>query len=57
MTRADIADFLGLTLETVSRSFTAFRKRGWVREPEHQKVELLDLAALSALAEGTADAD
>jgi CRP/FNR family transcriptional regulator len=53
MTRADIADFLGLTLETVSRSFTAFRKRGWVREPEHQRVELLDLAALSALAEGT----
>lgn len=57
MTRADIADFLGLTLETVSRSFTAFRKRGWVREPEHQKVELLDLAALSGLAEGTSDAD
>jgi CRP/FNR family transcriptional regulator len=57
MTRADIADFLGLTLETVSRGFTAFRKRGWVREPEHQKVELLDIAALSALAEGTAEAD
>ncbi len=53
MTRADIADFLGLTLETVSRSFTAFRKRGWLREPEHQKVELLDLAAISALADGT----
>jgi CRP/FNR family transcriptional regulator len=53
MTRADIADFLGLTLETVSRSFTAFRKRGWVREPLHQKVELLNLAALTAMAEGT----
>ena len=53
MTRADIADFLGLTLETVSRSLTAFRKRGWIREPVHHKVELLDLAALSALAEGT----
>ena len=53
MTRADIADFLGLTLETVSRSFTAFRKRGWLREPEHQKVELLDIGALSALADGT----
>ncbi len=55
MTRADIADFLGLTLETVSRAFTAFRKRGWVREPVHQRVELLDLGALAALAEGTND--
>jgi len=54
MTRADIADFLGLTLETVSRSLTAFRRRGWIREPAYQRVELLDLGALSALAEGTA---
>lgn len=54
MTRADIADFLGLTLETVSRSLTAFRKRGWIREPVHHRVELLNLRALSALAEGTA---
>ncbi len=57
MTRADIADFLGLTLETVSRSFTAFRKRGWLQEPEHMKVELLDLEALSGLADGTSDVD
>ncbi len=57
MTRADIADFLGLTLETVSRSFTAFRKRGWLREPEHQKVELLDLAALAGLADGTSEVE
>ncbi|WP_165943451.1 Crp/Fnr family transcriptional regulator [Roseicella aquatilis] len=55
MTRADIADFLGLTLETVSRSLTAFRKRGWIREPVHHKVELLNLSAVSALAEGTND--
>lgn len=55
MTRADIADFLGLTLETVSRSLTAFRKRGWIREPVHQRVELLDMASLTALADGSAD--
>ncbi len=55
MTRADIADFLGLTLETVSRTFTAFRKRGWLREPGHMKVELLDTGALNALAQGTSE--
>lgn len=53
MTRADIADFLGLTLETVSRTLTAFRRRGWIREPAHQRVELINLGALSGLAEGT----
>lgn len=57
MTRADIADFLGLTLETVSRTLTAFRKRGWIREPAHQRVELINLASLSELAEGTAPGD
>ncbi|MBK1656942.1 Crp/Fnr family transcriptional regulator [Paracraurococcus ruber] len=52
MTRADIADFLGLTLETVSRSLTAFRKRGWIREPVHHRVEMVNLRAVSDLAEG-----
>ena len=52
MTRADIADFLGLTLETVSRTLTAFRRRGWVREPSHGRVELLRREALLELTEG-----
>lgn len=55
MTRADIADFLGLTLETVSRSFTAFRRRGWIREPSHGRVELLQRQALTELIDGDAD--
>lgn len=52
MTRADIADFLGLTLETVSRTLTAFRRRGWVREPAHGRIELLRREQLLELTEG-----
>lgn len=55
MTRADIADFLGLTLETVSRTLTAFRRRGWVREPSHGRIELLRRDPLTALTDGAAD--
>jgi CRP/FNR family transcriptional regulator len=52
MTRADIADFLGLTLETVSRGFTAFRRRGWIREPTNGRVELRRRQALMELIDG-----
>jgi CRP/FNR family transcriptional regulator len=52
MTRGDIADFLGLTLETVSRTLTAFRRRGWIREPSHGHVELVRKDQLLALTEG-----
>jgi CRP/FNR family transcriptional regulator len=52
MTRADIADFLGLSLETVSRVFTLFSKRGWQNEPAHHKVVLRDIPALTELADG-----
>jgi CRP/FNR family transcriptional regulator len=53
MTRSDIADFLGLTLETVSRTLTAFRRRGWVREPSHGRIELLRRDQLVELTEGS----
>lgn len=52
MTRSDIGDFLGLTLETVSRTFTAFKKQKWIEEPAHQRLRLLDRDALNELAEG-----
>lgn len=56
-TRADIGDFLGLTLETVSRAISSFRKRGWIRLHGHSGIELLDGAALTTLATGeSADA-
>ena len=55
MTRSDIADFLGLTLETVSRTLTAFRRRGWVREPAHGPIELLRRDTLTELTDGIAE--
>jgi CRP/FNR family transcriptional regulator len=55
MTRAEIGDLLGLALETVSRAFTALKKRGLVKEPGGHKVELPDIPALAALADGDMD--
>lgn len=50
MSRTDIADYLGLTIETVSRSFTKLRNTGLIRLPEPHLVELVDKRALQAVA-------
>jgi CRP/FNR family transcriptional regulator, anaerobic regulatory protein len=52
MTRTDIADYLGLTTETVSRVFTDFRRQGRIRLAEAGEVRLLDPVTLEAIAEG-----
>lgn len=49
MPRADIADHLGLTVETVSRCLTALRTRGLIALPGTYRVEILDPAGLRAL--------
>lgn len=51
MTRTDIADYLGLTIETVSRTFTKLRKSGVIEVPDAHTVTLMDLAALRDLTE------
>lgn len=51
-TRADIGEFLGLTLETVSRAISAFRKRGWIRLHGHSGIELADRESLIGLGSG-----
>lgn len=51
-TRADIGEFLGLTLETVSRAVSAFRKRGWIRLHGQSGIELTDRAALLGMGSG-----
>ena len=48
MPRADIADHLGLTVETVSRCLTALRARGLIALPGTYRVEILDHAGLQA---------
>lgn len=46
MRRADIADFMGLTTETVSRAFTTLRQQGVIRLPDVNDVEVVDMARL-----------
>jgi len=57
MSRVDIADYLGLTVETVSRQFTALRGRGAIRLPSANRVEILDPAPLEAASAGTVEAE
>lgn len=52
MTRSDIGDFLGLTLETVSRSFAAFKRQKLIAEPAQHRLRILDMDALLCLTEG-----
>lgn len=52
MSRADTADYLGLTIETVSRTFTKLREEGAIHLPGKTVVELADIARLRTLAEG-----
>lgn len=47
MQRYDIADYLGMTFETVSRVLRALKDQGLIRLRSVSEVELLDLAALS----------
>ncbi len=52
MTRADIADFLGLTIETVSRTFSKMKSRRLIDLPQSACVHLLDINELERIAEG-----
>jgi CRP-like cAMP-binding protein len=49
MPRQDIADYLGLTIETVSRTFTQLESRSAIALPTSKRVVLRDRAALRRL--------
>ncbi|MER2537191.1 MAG: Crp/Fnr family transcriptional regulator [Rhizobiaceae bacterium] len=50
LSRAEIADFLGLTIETVSRQLTRLRNEGVVRIESNRHVAVDDLGRLAARA-------
>ena len=51
MSRYDIADYLGLTMETVCRTFSAFKRDALIALPTPQRVELRDRQTLESLCE------
>ena len=53
MMRTDIADYLGLTSETVSRTFTHFRTTRLIEIGPRRRIRLLEQEALAGLAIGT----
>ncbi|MEE8535027.1 MAG: cyclic nucleotide-binding domain-containing protein [Kiloniellales bacterium] len=52
MSRTDIGDYLGLTTETVSRTFTQLKGAGLISLRPGGKVQLSDTEALTDIAEG-----
>jgi CRP/FNR family transcriptional regulator, anaerobic regulatory protein len=52
MARSDIADYLGLTTETVSRTFTKLKVEGLIALPTPNNVEILDRDQLEDFAAG-----
>ena len=52
MSRLDIADYLGLTIETVSRGISQFKRQRLITVSGSHKVVLNNVAALEAIASG-----
>jgi CRP/FNR family transcriptional regulator len=55
MSRAEIGNYMGLTVETVSRVFSRLQKQG-ILDVDNREVEILDMAKLKAIANVTSQA-
>ena len=54
MRRPDIAEYLGLTTESISREFSRFKKQRIIAMPRPSRIIVLNWPALEAIAAGTA---
>lgn len=54
LSRQDIADLLGLTIETVSRQISSFREDGIIETPNRRTVKILELERLESRADDPA---
>ena len=51
MQRCDVADYLGLTFETVSRVLRSLKDGGIIKVPSIDRIEIVDVAALTAMSD------
>lgn len=52
MSREDIGNYLGLTIESISRLLSRFKKQGWLKI-DKREIQLLNPVMLKAIAAGT----
>lgn len=57
MTRSDIADYLGLTIETVSRTLTKLKQNQLIALPLRDRIVIVDRDELEEVAAGETDCD
>ena len=52
LSRQDIADYLGLTIETTCRALSELKRQNIIATPSRRRIVIRDLTGLSAIAEG-----
>lgn len=52
MSREEIGNYLGLTIESISRLLSKFKKQGWLKV-SNRDLQIVDLATVKAVAAGT----
>ena len=55
LSRQDIADYLGLTIETTCRALSELKRLNIISSPSRRRIVIRNIAGLQALAEGTGD--